>query len=158
MRLLSARQTSFLPLQGLDAALTARATTSRLHAAASDEDESHNAGKHRGGQRVVQHLEVLAATLDVKPELPDQLRSGRVDGIEEVVVVALEGVAPVADRDDAVQHRDVQQRAVVRDDLADRVPGSGMHDRQVAGVEPRLHADAVADHVARIAPIDVGAK
>ncbi len=69
--------------------------------------------------------------------------------VDEVVVVALEDVAVALGPDDPVEDDRVQQAAPVRDDLADVVAALRADDREVAGVEARLHADAVGDDVRR---------
>src|ERR1700733_489547 len=67
--------------------------------------------------------------------------------IQEVIVLSLEGVATIVDRDDAVQHDLVQHGAVIRNDVPHLVLAGGAHESQVAAVEPRLHADSVGNDV-----------
>ena len=76
----------------------------------------------------------------VNPELADQLRSGRIARIDEIVVVAFEVVLAVLDQDDAMQHGPAQDRAVVQDDIADVIGALCSDDGQIVPVEERFHA------------------
>ena len=82
------------------------------------------------------------------PQLAEELRACRTDRVDEVVVVSLEYIPIAVLGDDAVKHHGVEQRAPVRDDLADPVVRGGPHDREIARVEARLHAHPARDHVA----------
>ena len=117
----------------------------------------HAAGQQQHAERDQQpsaqgrgeRLQSRAAAGDVDPQRPDQLARARTFGIDEVVVVALEDVASAFTPDDAVQDHRMQHLVVVGDDFPGVVAGLAAHDRQVAGVEPRFHADPVGDDIAR---------
>ncbi len=101
---------------------------------------------HRG--RGVQLLQPPADPRHGEPERADELCAGDTLGVAPRVVVAAEDVAAVGgDRDDPVQDGDVQLAAAVGDDVAHPVVAHRPHQGQVAGVEPRLHADPVGDDI-----------
>jgi hypothetical protein len=121
---------------------------SALRLGGAQQRQADHADQDCGGDRRVKRGEKDPPMGKMEPELADQVRPRRLHRIQEVVVVALERVAAVVDGVDAVQHDDVQQRAVIRDDVPHLVLGRGLDEGQVAGLEPRLHADAVGDDVA----------
>jgi hypothetical protein len=69
--------------------------------------------------------------------------------VYEVVVIALEQVSGAGAPDNPVQHDRTEHLVVVGDDLTDVVAALAAHERQVARVEARLHADPVGDDVGR---------
>src|SRR2546425_725427 len=81
------------------------------------------------------------------PEPAGDLALGRLERVDEAVVVALEDEAIAVPPDDAMQDDTVEIAVVVADDVSDGVGASLVEHRQVTAVERRLHARAVDDRV-----------
>ena len=77
-----------------------------------------------------------------EPELPDEILPRDIAGIDEVVVISLEEVVAVLDDQDPVQHRPLQHRTPVEDDVADAVGRRRSQEREIPLVEQGLHARA----------------
>lgn len=82
---------------------------------------------------------------DVQEQRPPDGRGRGEARVDEVVVVPLEAEQSAVLGVDAVQHDRVQLGGAVGHDLADVVRTGGPQHGEVAGVEDRLHADAMGD-------------
>jgi hypothetical protein len=107
-------------------------------------DPDHGDAGGRGERR-----EQLPALRDAQEELAEDLVLRRVVLVQPVVVVALDHEAVAVHGDDPVHDDGVEGDALVCHDVADGVGAGGTQDRQVPGVEARLHADAVRADVRR---------
>ena len=93
-----------------------RAPSFRAAAKAGREHEQD--GERRRDRRSVELQDESARRRHMKPKTSDELRSRRPVGIDERVVVALEHVAAVVNRDDPVKDDPVDQPAPVADHIA----------------------------------------
>jgi hypothetical protein len=141
-----------------------RGTTSRAPLGTGrDEEEGGQPGDDREAERPLDEHEEHAEARDAEPHRPERLRRGRPPEIAPGSVVSLRDVADRSRAaDDAVDHERpfarLALRDVVGDHVADVVGPLSDEDREVSGVEPRLHARPGDDDVGGGPTQHLGAK
>ena len=106
---------------GVGGMASASRSPAPLGLTAEDEDQYGRRRRPARRGRVGQPADPAADARQVEPELPDDRARRDGPGIGEIVVVAPEGVLAVVDGEHAMQHRPVEDRAVVEHGVTDAV-------------------------------------